>query len=256
MNSEKIKTDKIKNNISYSNFWWAGTTGLSQFFSFTERYHCKTALKLLPQTRGAVVVDVGMGSGFLLKSLKHRIDAKLIVGFDISIVNVLKVNKSFRCETKRPVALAISPFSSILPFSNETIDTVICSHVLEHVPDDHLLIEEIYRVLKPGGTAVVMVPINEETLDVPTHVRKYDYASYASLVNKFSMEMTGENDPYSHLIRVFALDGTTRGQIFKKLLIFILSLLPFQLVELIEKRLIKNKIKNSEIYSVLTKRTL
>ncbi len=51
-----------------------------------------------------------------------------------------------------------------LEFKDNTFDYVICNHVLEHIPDDRLAISEMYRVLKPGGTGVVTVPINE-TLD-------------------------------------------------------------------------------------------
>ena len=45
-------------------------------------------------------------------------------------------------------------------FGENTFDGVICSHVLEHVPDDISAMREIYRVLKPGGWAILMVPIN------------------------------------------------------------------------------------------------
>jgi len=47
-----------------------------------------------------------------------------------------------------------------LPFSNEQFDWVICNHVLEHIEDDKKAMGEIYRVLKPGGSAVLQVPIS------------------------------------------------------------------------------------------------
>ena len=46
-----------------------------------------------------------------------------------------------------------------LPFSNETYDFFICSHVLEHVTDDRRAISELYRVTKQGGRGIIMVPI-------------------------------------------------------------------------------------------------
>jgi len=43
-------------------------------------------------------------------------------------------------------------------FADNSLDLVFCLHVLEHIPDDRRAISEIYRVLKPGGVAYVMVP--------------------------------------------------------------------------------------------------
>ncbi len=51
-----------------------------------------------------------------------------------------------------------------LEFDNERFDIAICNHVLEHIPDDRKAMSEMYRVLKPGGTAIVTVPINENSV--------------------------------------------------------------------------------------------
>jgi SAM-dependent methyltransferase len=45
-----------------------------------------------------------------------------------------------------------------LIFQDESFDVIICSHVLEHIPDDKQAIAELYRVLRPGGIAYVQVP--------------------------------------------------------------------------------------------------
>jgi SAM-dependent methyltransferase len=44
-------------------------------------------------------------------------------------------------------------------YKNDRFDCFICSHVLEHVPDDRKALRELYRILKPGGKAILMVPI-------------------------------------------------------------------------------------------------
>jgi SAM-dependent methyltransferase len=41
---------------------------------------------------------------------------------------------------------------------DKTFDIVICNHVLEHVHDDIKALSELYRVLKPGGTAILQTP--------------------------------------------------------------------------------------------------
>jgi SAM-dependent methyltransferase len=51
-----------------------------------------------------------------------------------------------------------------LPYADAHFDATLCCHVLEHVPDDRAAIEELWRVLQPGGWAIVMVPV-DETLD-------------------------------------------------------------------------------------------
>ena len=46
-----------------------------------------------------------------------------------------------------------------MPFADGSFDLILCSHVLEHVPDDRRAMTEIHRVLAPGGMAILMVPI-------------------------------------------------------------------------------------------------
>jgi SAM-dependent methyltransferase len=49
-----------------------------------------------------------------------------------------------------------------IPRPDDSFDLVLCSHVLEHVPDDALAMREMRRVLKPGGAAVLQHPIDPE----------------------------------------------------------------------------------------------
>jgi SAM-dependent methyltransferase len=78
------------------------------------------------------------------------------------------------------------------PIQSGTFDAAICVHVLEHVEDDRLAIQELFRLLKPGSWAVVSVPIrlDQKTFEDPSitapearrkafgetsHVRFYGY---------------------------------------------------------------------------------
>lgn len=45
-------------------------------------------------------------------------------------------------------------------FEDNTFDVIICNHVLEHVLDDRKAMSELYRILRPGGWAVMQVPIS------------------------------------------------------------------------------------------------
>jgi len=52
-----------------------------------------------------------------------------------------------------------------IPFNDGTFDAAMCNHVLEHVEDDIKAMEEIFRVLKPGGWAILQVPFMGRDLD-------------------------------------------------------------------------------------------
>jgi SAM-dependent methyltransferase len=53
-----------------------------------------------------------------------------------------------------------------IPAGSDVFDLALCVHVLEHVEEDRRVMSELYRVLKPGGVAIVTVPLR---LDRPTH---------------------------------------------------------------------------------------
>ena len=68
-------------------------------------------------------------------------------------------------------------------YASDSVDYFLCFHVLEHLPQDAPAIAEIHRVLRPGGTAVLQVPLDwdaEQTREYPApdprecgHVRRY-----------------------------------------------------------------------------------
>jgi SAM-dependent methyltransferase len=49
-----------------------------------------------------------------------------------------------------------------IPYGEGSFDVVVCSHVLEHVPDDRRAMSEVFRVLEPGGGAYFMQPVDFE----------------------------------------------------------------------------------------------
>jgi SAM-dependent methyltransferase len=57
-----------------------------------------------------------------------------------------------------------------IPHPDGSVDAILCNHVLEHIPDDRKAIAELFRILRPGGWAILMVPIGRErgtTLEDP-----------------------------------------------------------------------------------------
>ncbi len=58
-------------------------------------------------------------------------------------------------------------------YDDNSFDAILCNHVLEHVIDDHKAMKELFRVLKPGGWAILQSPIDierEKTFEDPSIV--------------------------------------------------------------------------------------
>lgn len=48
-----------------------------------------------------------------------------------------------------------------IPFEDDSFDFILCNHVLEHIPDDQLAMQELYRVMAKNGQGVFQVPLDE-----------------------------------------------------------------------------------------------
>jgi 2-polyprenyl-3-methyl-5-hydroxy-6-metoxy-1,4-benzoquinol methylase len=108
---------------------------------------------------GSMVLDAGCGSGRHLRALAKLPDLK-IVGIDRNAKDVADALVALK---NMPDALS-STFQvtqadiKALPFDDASFDCVICSEVLEHIPEHEKALSELVRVLKPHGHLVVSVP--------------------------------------------------------------------------------------------------
>jgi SAM-dependent methyltransferase len=120
--------------------------------------------------------------------------------------------------------------------SDASWDVVIAYHVFEHIVEDRTAMRELYRVLKPGGWAVLQVPVREEAdsfeplgadtdeerlavLGQADHVRLYGWKDFANRltdagfdvqIERFGRELSPE------LVREYALDRDERIYIARK----------------------------------------
>jgi SAM-dependent methyltransferase len=94
-----------------------------------------------------------------------------------------------------------------LPFPEGTFDRVICSEVLEHIPEDEAAMRELARVLRPGGTMAITVPrfgpelvnwaLSDEYHNVPGgHIRIYRRSVLEERLSSTGMVVTGHH--YAH----------------------------------------------------------
>jgi SAM-dependent methyltransferase len=81
-----------------------------------------------------------------------------------------------------------------LPFDANSYDFIFCNHVLEHIPDDKKAMQELFRVLKPGGTAIIQVPYEAS--------RKISFEDNSITNPKERAKIFGQ---YDH-VRVYGMD--------------------------------------------------
>ena len=110
---------------------------------------------------GDRLLDLGCGEG------RHAISAYVVenldaVGVDLSVRDLritLERFEQFVEPENSDKSLVINVADATrLPFADESFDKVICSEVLEHIPDYRQVISEIHRVLRTGGIAAISVP--------------------------------------------------------------------------------------------------
>ncbi len=92
-----------------------------------------------------IVVGVGRGA-----DLEVAPDGA--VALDLPFTYLPLVKKSF------PDALVVQGDGTMLPFKDEVFDWVVCSEVIEHVPDRDSMLREFWRVLKPDGVLILTTP--------------------------------------------------------------------------------------------------
>lgn len=137
------------------------------------QYHLHTILAKVPKVNK--LLDVGCGLGYFLAKCKaHDIATS---GIDISSYAVQKAKD----RTKSDAVYRLDASSERWPYNAGMFDVVTAFDVVEHVRDARFLLQEAYRVVKPGGLVYVTTQNNQGNFgrlveqffpDDPTHINK------------------------------------------------------------------------------------
>ncbi|MEQ9297239.1 MAG: methyltransferase domain-containing protein [Cyclobacteriaceae bacterium] len=138
----------------------------------------KAYVAVLPYIKGSVL-ELGCGEGRGVELLMEHADD--FTGLD-KIQEVID-----KLSGKYPNAIfrqaVFPPFDDI---ADNTYDTIVSFQVIEHIQNDKLYLQEIQRVLKPGGKAVLSTPNIKMTLSRnPWHEREYTADELKSLAQKY-----------------------------------------------------------------------
>lgn len=136
----------------------------------------------LPDRTDLDVLDAGCGGGATMESLRRY---GLVRGMELA-----KEAVEYNRERGRDV---IEGSIERMPFEDESFDLALALDVIEHVPDDLAALEELSRVLRPGGSLLVTVPAldmlwsaHDETNG---HYRRYTLAGLRGRVARAGFEV-------------------------------------------------------------------
>lgn len=104
-------------------------------------------------SNGSRILDFGCYDGYILRRLRARKDITG-VGVDIALDAVALARQLAGNDRLEFVVSDGMP----LPLASGSFDVAVCSEILEHVPDHHAVLEEIARVLAPGGRLYATMP--------------------------------------------------------------------------------------------------
>jgi len=126
-----------------------------------ERSHLATREINLNNLRGKLVLEVGSGAGATSALFCHH--GASVVATDITpervqlTSNKLALVRDAQNPERPPIAMAFEADAENLPFQDNSFDIVYSNGVLHHTENTEKAVEEIYRVVKPGGKCVVML---------------------------------------------------------------------------------------------------
>lgn len=138
----------------------------------------KAYVAVLPYIKGSVL-ELGCGEGRGVELLMEH--AEDFTGLDKIQEVIDKLSAKYPNATFKQAVFP--PFSDI---ADNTYDTIVSFQVIEHIQNDKLYLQEIQRVLKPGGQAILSTPNIKMTLTRnPWHEREYTADELKSLAQKY-----------------------------------------------------------------------
>lgn len=136
--------------------------------------------------RAKRVLDLGCGTGYGTAEISKS--AAMVLGLDISADAVTHVKQSY----SHPNVRLVRASATAIPVRNASFDLVVAFEVIEHIAEWSKLLEEVRRVLAPGGQLVVSTPNKSyyaETRKLsgpnPFHSHEFEFAEFNEALNAY-----------------------------------------------------------------------
>jgi 2-polyprenyl-3-methyl-5-hydroxy-6-metoxy-1,4-benzoquinol methylase len=168
------------------------TTPRRGAYFFKEAFRYDRLMQLLPSDAKAVL-DLGCGDGYLSVMLAER--GHRVTALDLSQNRLDK----FADKARRLGIRQLRASATDTGLEDASFDAVVSSEVLEHLPEPKAMLDEIHRLLAPGGLMALCVPNEErirhitcphcrERFSVDGHLHVFSAESLAALVREAGFE--------------------------------------------------------------------
>ena len=128
------------------------------FMNYTHGPLTNWGLKLVDIQDGWTMLDVGCGGGFTIRRLLNRSKDAQVYGIDISEESVAKAKK-VNAEVLDKQVFVTQGSAEKLPYENEKFDLVTAVETVYFWPNLPGCLQEVHRVLKPGGKFAILVEV-------------------------------------------------------------------------------------------------
>lgn len=165
---------------------------------------------------GKRVLDVGCAIGNITQFF---IDRERVIGIDVAPEMIAEIRRRFGDREQFAARVCDIASPEALTLNEERLDTIVCAHVLEHIPDDEAALRHMQALLPAGGTLILLVPMYRwlwGALDEATgHQRRYTWSELAVLLDRTGFVV--EKHWYVNFMAIFGWYVT--GRILRKTII-------------------------------------
>lgn len=142
------------------------------------------AYQIVSELISGDVLEIGCGEGYAIELIKSKVHSlTLIDKSKHSLANIKELHPDVKTINNK-----IPPLDQI---DNDTFDFIISFQVIEHIKNYELYLQEIHRVLKPGGKAYISTPNKIHTIARnPWHYKEFSEDEMKTVAEKYFQEAT------------------------------------------------------------------
>jgi SAM-dependent methyltransferase len=152
------------------------------FIDIASRAHAMKEVKRSIVHTPSVILEIGCAAGNFLRELLQQLPGHVIIGSDYTLDTLQEAGSNI------PSVPLLRFDLSQCPLPDDFADVVVLLNVLEHIEDDEGAVAHLFRVLRPGGVAIMEVPAHAPLFDiydrVLMHFRRYDMHRLTRLLHK------------------------------------------------------------------------